>query len=134
MATKPKPTTLAAHPRVDQRGLDWQAAANKAWEESGHDLAAWENAPERQLPDFNAEKPEHVKREALGGYVYDAATNTMHRLATAMPECKLDAIALATWIHHFHEAKQLQPGATPCAYCLPVLVRALALIETRTSP
>jgi len=116
-----KPQTLADHPHVDQRGLDWQAAASKVWEDSGHDLNVWEDAPERQLPDFAADAPEHVKREVLGGYLYDPTANTVHRLATAEPECGLDGITPALWIHHFHEAVELHPIAEPCPRCLPVV-------------
>jgi hypothetical protein len=115
----PKTKTLADHPHVDQRGLDWQAAANAMWEESGHDLGQWETAAERELPDFDSEKPEHVTREAMGGYLYDVATNTMHRVASAEPACKLDAIFPALFLHFYHEAQQHHPDAKPCPKCLP---------------
>jgi hypothetical protein len=115
MATKAK--TLADHPHVDQRGLDWQAAAAKGWEKSGHDLTWWEDAPERELPDFNADTPEHVKREHLGGYLSDGAT--VHRVATATPDCKLDAIEPALYVHFWHEVVEGFPDLTPCPECLP---------------
>jgi hypothetical protein len=116
MTTKTK--TLADHPHIDQRGLDWQAAASKVWEDSGHDLNVWEDAPERQLPDFAADAPEHVTREVLGGYITDGTT--VHRIATAEPECGVDAISPALFIHHWHEVVEQQPELKPCPHCLPL--------------
>ena len=121
MATKKAPAAeledLASHPHVDQRGLDWQAAASKVWEDSGHDLDAWEGAPERELPDFNEGTPKHVTRSHLGGYLSDGST--VHHVSAAVPACELDAIEPALYIHFWHEVVGGYPHLKPCLNCLP---------------
>ena len=110
--------TLAEHPHTDPRGTDWQDRAAAAWDAAQGDLDAY-HATGPELPDFAQDAPPHVSREVFGGYLYDPATRTLHRVATATPGCHLDAITPATFVHFFKEAQALYPTERPCQLCLP---------------
>lgn len=103
-----KATAQAPRERIaidDPRGRDWQEKANRSWSEA---LAAAPDDPESAyqrvpLPDFAELRPAHVTREVFGAFVVDRDRDVVHRIETARQECRIDAIANATFVHFGHE-------------------------------
>lgn len=112
------PTTAAQHPHSDPAGLAWQAQLDAAWE-AAQSEAEWE-ATKPPLPDFDAVRPGHVIGPVFGGYCYDPRLNRVHRVASAMPDCRLDALDPRHDYHFWHEVIAGLPDAATCPACLPV--------------
>lgn len=107
------------HPHVDQRGLDWRQENDARWERLHLSLDVdGMKAALLPLPDFEAEKSEHVKRRALGSYFHERRSGTIHRAATADADCGLSDERDGTWYHFWHEAVRFVPDAECCPVCL----------------
>ena len=118
---KPKPRSiqdLGLGDR-DELGKTWQTEADRLFsEEYGGDVARWSERP-HPLPDFAALRPAHVTREVFGAFLLDRDLEVLHSVADSAPECELDAIANATFVHFGHEVADVAPEATPCSRCFP---------------
>lgn len=106
----------------DPKGVEWQGKASAAWAaavekaekaDSAEAILFYEAPP---LPGWS--KPKFVQRELLGRYLHDRDANVVHDAENATPECRLDAVDNATFIHFLHELEHNVPDAEPCQHCM----------------
>lgn len=110
------------HKYDDPAGAEWQAKADKAWAEAegkaeqlddpDQPAIVFYEAP--ALPNFDADKPEHVQRTLFGRFLENRDTATVHDAHNAQPACRLDAIKNGTF---YHFAEELPDDYSPCKHC-----------------
>lgn len=120
----------------DPEGEAFQAKLDAAWQRYGSDLRAYRrHAP--SLPAWHAAPC--VTRELMGTYLLDRDSGTLHDVRHAIPECGIDGIANATWMHfaaeldrsiradtdRLREGGRTLPPVTPCPHCLLPHARAV---------
>lgn len=106
----------------DPAGAEWRGQASAAWAQAVKDAADAGSAEPIEfysappLPAWS--KPRFVQRELFGRYLHDRDANVVHDVEHASKECRVDAIANATFIHFLHELEQHVPDAEPCKHCM----------------